>query len=355
MGWWLGPAADFDAVGPWHLAAVCAAGLLVLAVVEFGLAYSAEGRWAGPSWARQRRSRWRWSAPLGLALVAGLGAHLVRWALVVEHPGPLLGLLLIAAVLVFGTIRQAMRQPSDPEPPTPEFAADQARLMEALAARRAPIRNDAEMRAAVLAVLVDQPDNRAGRLLAWQLALKAGDLSDAAHAIERLEQLGMPERDLAEMRALWALAADDPGQAADALDRRVDLIRRSPRTTPAGQRADFVAILHLAHALLRAERWDRAAETLDSLGRDYETAPFVGPIDRLIVNHMRWRAAQALETAEVARALEQRCRRFAARSVRQAARRQIPQVEDADVPPTIRWWPGAARAALEWWEKNRAR
>jgi hypothetical protein len=353
-GWYLGPAAEPSSASQFRMAGVTGVGVLLLAVLEFGLTLHAEGLWAGPPWARHVRGR-RWVAPLSLASVAAVGGVGLHWALAVEQPMPIFGILLVVALLTYGTLHHTMRQPVESEPIPPALALDQMRLMAALSARAQPVRTDAEMRSAILAVLIDQPDNRAARLLAWQLALKDGDLSDAEHNMAHLRRLGFPERDLMEMEALWALTADQPARAADALDRRVALVHENPRTTPAGQRADFVAALHLAHSLARASLWPRAAECLDGLGRDYESAPFVGQLDRLIVNHLRWQAARELATEEVARDIEDRCRRFARRTVRAAARRHIPKAEAAAMPDAIRWWPRAARAAVAWWEEARRR
>ena len=100
-------------------------------------------------------------------------------------------------------------------------------------------------------------------------------------------------------------------------------------------------------------RLDHAAECLDDLASDYETAPFVGVLDRLIVNHMRWRTARALEAADVAGQLERRCRRFGRRVVTRAERRLLSEADRSIAPEPVRWWNHIALDALVWWRENR--
>jgi hypothetical protein len=353
-GWLLGPAVNIDSAEWWRSFAVQGVGLLLMALIEFALALLSEATWAGPPWANGGRPARRWVVPLTLAAIAGMGAYALRWSLHVEEPGWLLCPLIVAAILMFGTMRHALRQPADQEGTSTELARDQMRLMAAFAARGQRMMGEGEMRPFILATLVDLPDNRAAHLIAWQLALKHGDMSDAVHHCEHLRRLKISERDLTEVEALTAMARNDPSGAAEALGRRVELIHAKPRETLAGQRADFVAILLHAISLVRMADWRRAADHLDGIASDYETAPFVGPIDRLIVNHLRWQTANELGAEQTVRLMEQRCRRYARRSVRGAARRQIERAERDGSPDAIRWWPGAARAALAWWEKARA-
>lgn len=353
LGWQIAPPAVLSETPRWLPAAAQLLLLVHIAVIEFGMALQTEALWRGPTWARRRHPRRLWLGPVCLAALAfgvGLGLH---WSFSLDNPTPLLGVLLVAAVLAFGTIRQTLRQPVERNLMGPQLASDQVQLMTALSSRGRPPENEGELRSVVLAALIDHPDNRAGRILAWQLAIKADDLSDAAHHIEHLRRVEFPEAELAEMDGLLALVSDEPGRAAEALTRRVEFVHRNPRTTPAGQRADFVAVLHLAHALVCSTDWERAAQCLDALALDYESAPFVGQIDRLIVNHMRWRAAHALRADETVREIGERCRRFANRSVRSAERRLVPRADRSGVPEALRWWPQAARAALQWWEEMR--
>jgi hypothetical protein len=354
-GWLAGPGVRLESAGGWLGFAVQTMGLVYLALMEFALALLSEGTWNGPAWAAGHARRRRWLVPGILALLAALSAFTLHWCLVVANPEGLLGVLAAVALLIFGTMRHTLRQPIEQGPMPASLAKGQIRLMAGLAARGESVSSDSDLRAGVLGVLLDQPDNTAARLLAWQLSLKAGDLSDAAHQVEQLRRLALPDRDLSELEALLALATENHGEAIQALDRRTALIRENPRTSPAGQRADFVAILLHSHALVRGAAWDRAARSLDALAADYETAPFVGQLDRLIVNHLRWQTARALAAEQTAREIERRCRRFARRSVRASAKRLIGRAESDETPESIRWWPSAARAALEWWEGRRRR
>lgn len=351
FGWNLAPAP----MPGWRLLAAQALVVAWVLLTQWALLQHAMTAWQGPPWGRTGATAHHLLLLLGLALGSAAAAWTLRCAASLDAPAPVFGAVVAAGFLLGGTLRFRQRQPADREMLNPRLMMDQIRLMRSLQELGNRPADAASFRSAVLTMLIDQPDNTAARLLAWQMALRETDLSDAEHHLGHLRRLEFPPDDLTEMEAITALAAGQAERAASALAQRVSQVQARPRRTHAGQRADFVVMLHFAHALVSSQRWREAASFLDGLAADYESAPFAGSLDRLIVNHLRWRAARALGDEASAQWIAGQCRLFREGDVRRAIAplREPPGEGGEGTPDAIRWWPQAALAAVAWWEERR--